>query len=125
MDDERKKTILIVEDDSTTLKVYTTRLTVEGYEVISTANAKDIIQLATAHTPSLFLIDMMLNDGDGFQIISTLRKMKEFEKTPIFAISNLGQANDIDEALKRGATKYFVKGDTPLTKLSKEISATI
>lgn len=122
---KRKKTILIVEDDSTTLKVYTTRLSVEGYEVVSTPNAKDVISLAQSHKPALFIVDMMLTDGDGFQVIKALRNEPLFKTIPIFALSNLGQANDIDEAMKRGATKYFVKGDTPLSVLAKEIKKNI
>ena len=106
-----QKKILIIEDDKFSLKLYSHLLGEEGYEVIATPNAGEVIRLTKADKPDLFIVDLMLQDGNGFSIIKSIRSTKGFKKTPIIVLSNLGQESDINEALKKGADKYFVKSN--------------
>ncbi len=106
-----KKKILIIEDDQFSLKLYSNLLNKEGYEIIATPNANDVIRLTKDKKPDLFIIDLMLQDGDGFSLIKDLRSIEGNKKTPIIVLSNLGQETDIDEAIKKGANKYFVKSN--------------
>jgi len=106
------KKILILEDDKFSLKLYSHLLDEEKYQVIATPKASDALRLAKENKPDLFIIDIMLQDGNGFAVIKKLRGTDEFKKTPIIALSNLGQEADIDEATKKGADRYFVKSNT-------------
>ena len=107
----KKKKILIIEDDQFSLKLYSHLLGEEGFETISTPNANEVIRLAKTNKPSLFIVDLMLQDGNGFSLIKNIRSTAGFKKTPIIVLSNLGQESDIDEAMKKGANKYFVKSN--------------
>jgi DNA-binding response OmpR family regulator len=106
-----KKKILIIEDDKFSLKLYSHLLGEEGYEIIATPNADEVIRLAKENKPNLFIVDLMLQNGNGFSIIKSIRSTSGFKKTPIIVLSNLGQESDINEAMKKGADKYFVKSN--------------
>ncbi|MFH1790271.1 MAG: response regulator [bacterium] len=113
----KKHKILIVEDDQFSLKLYSHLLEEKGYEVIATPTAKDVLRLAKENKPCCFVIDIMLQDGDGFSLIKDLRATPGFKKTPILVLSNLGQEADINEAIKRGADKYYIKSNTRFQEL--------
>ena len=108
----KKKTILILEDEPFTLKLYTHLLEDEGYDIVATPQATNAIRLAKQNKPNLFIIDLMLQDGDGFSLVKKIRGTAGFKKTPILVLSNLGQETDIDEAKKKGANEYLVKSNT-------------
>ncbi|MFH1292018.1 MAG: response regulator [bacterium] len=122
---DKKKKILIVEDDQFSLKLYSHLLTEEGFETIVTPLASDALRLAKENKPDLFLVDIMLQDGNGFAIIKEIRNTAGFKKTPIIVLSNLGQEADIVEAIKRGADKYFVKSNTRFQELTDMVKKMI
>lgn len=106
-----KKKILVIEDEQFTLKLYTHLLTEEGYEVKATPRASEAIRLAKDFKPDLFIVDLMLQDGNGFSVIKQLREITTFKKTPILTLSNLGQETDINEAKAKGSTQYLIKSN--------------
>lgn len=108
----KKKKILIIEDDSFTIKLYTRLLNDAGFDVVSTPTAKDFIPLAKREKPALIIADLMLADGNGFDVIKNIRAAAQLKKTPIITLSNLGQETDISEAISKGSNKYFVKSNT-------------
>ncbi|KKQ27389.1 MAG: Response regulator receiver protein [Candidatus Magasanikbacteria bacterium GW2011_GWC2_37_14] len=120
-----KKKILIVEDDSFTIKLYTRLLSDEGFEVISTPAANEACGLAKREKPNLIIMDLMLTDGNGFEVIKQIRKETSLKKIPIITLSNLGQETDIDEALKKGSNKYFVKSNTRFEEVVKAVKELI
>ncbi len=120
---KKMKKILIVEDEPFTLKLYTHRLEAEGYLVSATTQASEAIRLATEKKPDLFIIDLMLEDGNGFDVIKKLRHTTGFKKTPIIILSNLGQETDVDDAMKIGANKYFIKSNTSFQEVINNIKS--
>jgi DNA-binding response OmpR family regulator len=118
---KKAKKIFILEDDSFSIKIYTSRLTKAGYEVATTSTADEVIRLAEDFDPDLFMLDIMVQTGNGFDVIQSLRKHKKFKKTPIITLSNLGDENDIARATKLGANKYFVKSNTRFAEVIEKI----
>jgi len=115
------KKILIVEDEPFTIKLYTRLLTSEGFEVTATPETKEAARLAKTIKPNLVIVDMMLQDGDGFDVIKDIRKIPEFKKTPILVLSNLGQEIDINEAKKVGANQYLVKSNVKFEEVIETV----
>lgn len=113
----KQKKLLIVEDDSFTLKLYAARFSEEGYTVTQTPRAKDVSHIIESEHPDLVILDMMLQDGNGFGVLEVIRSNKPTKNTPVIILSNLGQDSDITEAKKRGATKYFVKSNTRMQEV--------
>ncbi len=114
---KKQKKLLIVEDDSFTLKLYAARFSEEGYDVSQTPRAKDVPHIIETEKPELVILDMMLQDGNGFGVLELIRKNKSTKNIPVIILSNLGQDSDITEAKKRGATKYFVKSNTRMQEV--------
>ncbi len=119
---EEIKKILIVEDEQFTVKLYSHRLEEEGYEVTATTQASEAIRLAEEKKPDLFIVDLMLEDGNGFDVIKQLRAIAMFKKTPIITLSNLGQETDVSDAIKNGADKYFVKSNTGFQEVIEAVN---
>lgn len=120
---DTKKKVLIIEDNATTLHIYARKLSGAGYEVIETPTAKDVSRLIETHHPDAIILDLMLQDGDGFDILKTLRSTSPTQKTPIIVLSNLSQQKDIDEATNTGADKYFVKSETNLSEVVEALDS--
>jgi len=108
----KTKKILILEDERLTLKLYSHLLEDEGYEVLATPQANEALRLVKEFKPDLCIVDLMLQDGDGFSVVKQIRGTAGFKKTPILVLSNLGQETDIDEAKKKGANEYMIKSNT-------------
>lgn len=119
----KEKVILIVEDNATTLRIYANRFTAAGFTVVETTTANDIENLSQAHKPDAYIVDLMLQDGDGFQIIKNIRSSKNGAKKPIIVLSNLSQQKDIDEATQAGADRYFIKSDTNLSEVVEALNS--
>lgn len=118
---KKNKKILIVEDGDFSVKLYTHLLTDEGYEVIDTPKASEALKLTEEHNPSLIVMDLMLQNGNGFDAIKEIRQNHKFDKTPIIVLSNLSQDSDIKEALNNGASKYFVKSNVRFQQVVETI----
>ena len=107
------KKILIAED------AHNVRLTVElclegaGYEVISTDNGVQALQLAVAHVPDLVLLDLVLPGMSGFLVLEALRAEPKTRETPVIIVSAKAQDDDIQKARQLGANDYLVKPFTP------------
>lgn len=120
-----EKKIMIVEDDPFTTKLYTHLLTDAGYKIVSTPVATEALSMAKREKPDLIIMDLMLTDGNGFEVIKQIRKDSQLKKVPIITLSNLGQETDISEAEKKGATKYFVKSNTRFEEVIEEVNKLI
>ncbi|MBN2303143.1 MAG: response regulator [Anaerolineae bacterium] len=105
-------TILIVDDDRTTVKLLQTLLEMDGFEVQIAARGVDALEMAVQHRPELFLVDFHLSDMDGTQLITRLRAIDAFATTPIVVASGL---NVEDEAREAGANLFLVKPFEPGT----------
>ncbi len=119
------KKILIVEDDLFTIKLYTRLLNDAGFDTISTPTAREVIGLAKREKPNLIIVDLMLVDGNGFEVIKEVRSTTGLKKIPIITLSNLGQETDINEAIRKGSNKYFVKSNTRFEEVIEAVKELI
>ncbi|HTC21118.1 MAG TPA: response regulator, partial [bacterium] len=87
------KTILVVEDDPSILKVLRRILETEGYRVLGAGNGKDAVALMT-EKPDLVLQDLVLPDITGYDLVSKLRAHSEDASLPILALSGYMEKPD-------------------------------
>lgn len=109
--------ILFVEDDPLILKIYTTRLTADGYQVITAENGEEGLAKAQADVPDLVVLDVMMPKMDGFAVLEKLRSNEQFRTIPILLYSNLGQEEEIARAKQMGATDFIVKANISPTEM--------
>ncbi len=94
-----KKKILVVEDDERITMSLTIRLRHEGYEVLTAEDAGQGMQRATADSPDLVVLDVMMPGGGGICMAENLRCLPETRTTPIIFITASRQAGLRDEAM--------------------------
>jgi two-component system response regulator RpaA len=117
-----KKTILIIEDDKMTLKLYTEMLETEGFAVLEARDGKNGIALALEKQPDLILLDLMLPDMGGTQILKKIREDNWGKDVPVMILTNVADASKTAEAMKFGVHDYLVKSDWKMGDLVAKIN---
>jgi CheY-like chemotaxis protein len=106
--------ILIVEDDPDQLALADLRVSMAGYRVRLARSVKDFLHSMLDHgTPDLLLLDVMLPDGDGFDVLTKMRRNPTLRSLPIVLLTAKNEPGDIGKGLYLGADGYVTK---PYTK---------
>ena len=113
--------ILFIEDDPLLVKIYSTRLSQDGFEVLSAENGEAGLQVAETQVPDLIVLDIMMPRLDGFSVLEKLRTGEKTKNTPILVYSNLGQEDEIARAKKMGATDFIIKANLSPTEMIAKI----
>lgn len=106
---EQKIKVLLVEDDTFLLEMYSTKFNLEGFEVFTAPDGEEGIKLAKKEKPDIILLDVLMPKVDGFTALKKLKKDPQTKNIPVVLLTNLGQKNDIDKGLKEGAEGYLIK----------------
>ncbi len=106
MDLMSKTRVLIVDDELETRRLLRTVLIQHGYVVQTAANCEEALQLAAQALPDLIIVDLVLPDMSGMQVIDAVR---ECGNSPVIAISAKTDEDAIVEALDHGADDYITK----------------
>lgn len=117
--------VLIAEDEKVLSKILTNKLKRQGLEVIQAFDGQEAVDLAKKHQPKLMLIDLIMPNKDGFEVLSELQKLGLTKKIYIIVASNLGQDADKVKAKKLGAKDYIIKSNTPVEEIVKIITTKI
>lgn len=99
--------ILLIDDEESLLNLVKINLMFENYEVITAECGKDAIKLFQTQSPDLVVLDLMLPDIDGFQVIHEIQKINN--EVPIIVLSAKNQINDRLLGLQLGADDYITK----------------
>ena len=102
--------ILLVEDDPDQVALGQLRLKLAGYQVRTVERAKHFSRnLREDRRPDLVLLDVMLPDGNGFELLAKLRASAEFATLPIVMLTAKTELADIHNGLNLGADGYITK----------------
>lgn len=100
-------TVLIVEDDSVILEGLRFALTQEGYQVMTAASAAEAMEVIEGRDSiGFYLLDVMLPDGDGYQIC---RAVRQISQAPILFLTACDDEVNTVMALEQGADDYIAK----------------
>jgi CheY-like chemotaxis protein len=103
-------TVLIVEDDPDQLALADLRVAMAGYRVRVACTARELLNdLSTQPLPEILLLDVMLPDGDGFDILGKLRKHPKFALLPVAMLTAKDDPREIAKGLALGADAYLTK----------------
>ena len=119
--DDRRKYILIVEDDEFISDVYQRKLLLEGFEVALAKDGEEALRTIRERRPDLVLLDIMIPLKDGFQVLSDLRADAGLSDIRVVVMSNLSQGKDIAHAKELGALDYIVKSNIALPDMVQRI----
>ena len=118
---DQKKKILLIEDDKFLLKLYSDKLNREGFEVSMAASGEEGLSKVSAEKPDLVLLDIILPQKNGFDILSEIKLNPATKNIPVIMLTNLGQESDIKTGFELGAADYLVKTDFSITKLPEVV----
>jgi len=105
---ERKKKVLIVDDDRFIIKLLKITLQ-EDYETIAAYNGEEAVARAKIDRPDLILLDIMMPKMDGFEVIQTLRLEKNTKDIPVIIVSAKSQEKDLEKIKKLEVAGYIRK----------------
>jgi DNA-binding response OmpR family regulator len=103
-------TVLLVEDEPDIVALLTDFLAVEGFGVLSAADAPEAIAALDANGVDCIVLDVMLPGASGFDIC---RRIRERSDVPLLFLSARGEDGDKLRGLALGADDYIVKSATP------------
>lgn len=118
------KNILLVEDDLDIQRVYSEKLTLEGYSVHPAVDVPHGMHLLEQIRPDLILLDIMLpGQMNGFEMLQHIKGDEKYKDIPVIVLTNLD--TEREEALKVGAVDYLIKANTELSDLAAKIKQLI
>ena len=115
------KNILIVEDDDFFREQIKKKLVSEGFEVLEAPNGERGVEVIEEKKPDLILLDLLLPNIDGFEVLLKIKANKEVASIPVIILSNLGQPEDIERGLKLGAVDFLIKSQFDIDQVMDKI----
>ncbi len=112
---ERRR-ILVVDDEERMVRFIRMNLEHDGFQVSEAFNGKQAIQKIRDFTPDLILLDVMMPDLDGFEVLETIR---EFSNVPVIMLTAKGEEDDRVRGLENGADDYITKPFSPRELVSR------
>jgi len=101
--------VLIVDDDEMILDVWTIVLKKEGFEVITATNGKSGIDMAKTQKPDLVLLDQIMPDLRGNDVLDVIKQDPELKQIPVALVSNYNESQMMQDAIRLGAVDYILK----------------
>jgi len=102
--------VMIVDDDSTMVKLLQTLLELDGFDVSVVRQGADVLDKAIETPPDIFLMDYHLTDIDGVEVLRQIRANGKLAKTPVIIASG---ANVEEEVMAAGADDFLLKPYDP------------
>lgn len=113
--------ILVAEDDKAYANIYRVKLTNEGFSVDIATHGEEAITKARATKPDLILLDLIMPQKDGFDVLEALKSDNALKKIPVIIFSNLSQNEDLERAKKMGAADYLVKANISIHEMVDKV----
>ena len=112
--------ILLVDDDPTFTQLYSSVFRIQKINFSIAKNGIEALQKASEEQPNLILLDIMLPDINGFDVLKRLKEDPRTNKITVWVISNLAEQVNKDTAKSLGAQDYLVKAsNTPNQVVAK------
>ncbi|MEZ0228283.1 MAG: response regulator, partial [Planctomycetota bacterium] len=107
------RTVLVIEDNPTTSRIYRDALEEAGYEVVEARDGKTALEALDRRAPNLVLLDLCLGDMDGLELTRRVRALPRGLDLPIVALSGINSLAEESVALPSGFDALLVKPVEP------------
>jgi len=101
--------ILVANDDPRNLVLVTTQLLLLGVQVVTASVQQDAVELVRLLHPRLIILDLLLEQGDGWEATRQIRELIDMPHVPIIIISAHTEAHEIERARLVGADDFLPK----------------
>jgi PAS domain S-box-containing protein len=117
---DAQKTILVVDDDKSLVKSLKYRLEKRGFSIYAAYDGKEALEMVKSHLPDLVLLDIMMPEMDGYEVMKALKRKPDTANIPIVVITGIEIDGGKVKALSVGAAEYLNKS-TGFDKILKTI----
>jgi DNA-binding response OmpR family regulator len=114
-----RKKILVVDDEDDILNFLELVLSEKGYQVSTASGGQEALTKAQLERPDLVLLDIMMPQMDGWEVLKLLRVDEETAEVPVAMLSARTEARDRVQGLQEGAIDYICKPFSLSELLSK------
>jgi len=101
--------LLIIDDESSTSLLLRWLLKDEPYQTFTANSFNEAVNLLRKNAFHLILLDLIMPDVDGFEMLDYLKADKRLQKIPVIIVSVKSDRESIEAALRKGARDYIVK----------------
>jgi len=112
---DKDLTICIIEDNISNRKLFSTLLKRADFQIIEFGDGKTSIEWLKSNTPYAILIDILLPDINGTEIVKYIRTQPQGNKLPVIAVTGFGQTSDFERFISNGFDGVIPKPVSTIT----------
>lgn len=116
---QKKKKILIVEDEKPMARALELKLAHAGLETITAYDGEQGMAAIKNNGIDLILLDLIMPKVDGFAMLAELKQ--KGNTIPVIVLSNLSQQDDERRAKELGALEFYIKSNTPIADIVSRV----
>ena len=113
--------VLIIEDDNFLSDLYKIQFEKSGYKVVQSYDGLDGLSKISIETPSVVVLDLILPELSGLEVLERLKKDPKFGAIPVVVLSNLRDEEKMKKALTLGAVGYIIKPTLTPKQIVEEV----
>jgi len=115
-------TVLVAEDDEDILLLVATRLTRDGFDVVTARNGAEALELVQELRPQVAVLDIGMPPPDGLEVVRRIRADAQLDGTRLLLLTAKAQESDVRRGIEAGADAYVSKPFSP-AELSARVRA--
>ncbi len=106
---DTKKTVLVVEDNELSMKLFHDLLEALGYNILQTKDGMDGFRLAREHKPDFILMDIRLPKVSGMEVAKWIKEDDDLKSIPLIAVTAFAMKGDEEKIREGGFDEYIAK----------------
>lgn len=107
--DIKKASILLIEDDPLLYDMYKIKFDLAGLRLLVAHGGYEGLAMAKKERPDLILLDIRMDDLDGFEVLKRLKADPSLSTIPVFMLTNMGEKDNAQRGKELGAEGYIMK----------------
>lgn len=125
---DKRKTILVVEDERALSEAIKTKLILNGFEAVTARSVDSALNFLKDEVKidAIWLDHYLMGDKDGLDLVCAVKEEgSKWRNIPIYVVSNTASADKVNTYIKLGVEKYYTKSDFRLEKIISDIKNTL
>ena len=116
-----KTKVAIIEDDLAIVQMYKAKFERTGYDVAIASDGEQGLALIADFHPDIILLDLMMPNVTGFEVLTKLRKEPHGDKYKVIVLTNMGDSETAAKIQKLNAEDYIVKAELTPTQVEERV----
>jgi CheY-like chemotaxis protein len=115
------RSVLIVDDEESLVNVLSRKFQDEGITTYTAFNGKQALEVALENHPDVILLDIMMPEMDGFDVMKKLQEDEWGKTVPIILLTNSSSIDTVAKAVSSGMSEFLVKTDMRLDDVVSKV----